>query len=514
MLCSTLPAQFLRSAAPPAGSCTQIFQTATVDAAGNRDRRVQVEMPREGRVLIGLGAAAAMALRQLRVLVETMPRDRRVLISLGVATALSVRQLLKIQSARARRARLKGLTKLELLPIERGAMIHTCPGIGTITFFTGSPAAAEEYLARRVAEMTAANPWLCAVLDHDPDTGVMAAYYPQEGAPRAPVFAVRRDLPLRRGMPYAAMERMLAPVTCGSGMEAVGAGSPLFRVTLLPDASAPDRAFAVVVSANHTLLDGHGYYKMYNMLSADVRVMSMQPVRKQDLPAKILEAMGGTPSIATACPPGYLARILSGKLRSALFPQTKYCGFDISAEWLAGQKESAVRAGEVAFVSTNDCVTSGFFNCLQPNIGIMLINFRGRIAGCDDDDMGNYEEFLMYLKDDYATPALLRKSVSGPPYHRAADPPTAMLSNWEHVRGATYSTVTNWSTFARPLALGGAKQEMHLPLADGGQAAPPGFSVCILFQPAAGRVAALVFGKQELLDRVRASGMCGTPLDL
>lgn len=297
---------------------------------------------------------------------------------------MAVRQLLKLRSTRVRRARLEGLTKLELLPSEREFFLCTIGGITTVTFFTGSPATAKEHLARRVAEMTALNPWLSAMLDRDPETGMMAAYYAQEGAPRAPLFAVRRDLPLRRGMSYAAMRRVLAPVMCASSRDSVGTGSPLFRVALLPDASAPDSAFALVVSANHSLVDGHGFYSLYNMLSADARAVALEPIRKQELPVKMLEAVGGEFSSTMPASPGFIVRYSVGQLREAFFPQTKACMFKISAEWLAKQKASAARVGNMAFVSTNDCIASEFFNCAQADEGRMLINFRGRVAGCKE----------------------------------------------------------------------------------------------------------------------------------
>lgn len=128
--------------------------------------------------------------------------------------------------------------------------------------------------------------------------------------------------------------------------------------------------------------------------------------------------------------------------------------------------------------------------------------------------MGNYEGTVVYFKGDYATPALLRKSVSGVPYRRAADPPTAMLSNWEHVCSATYAMNTNWSTFSRPLAFGGAKQEIHLPLLDVSQCPGSIQSAMIIFQPTAGGIAGMVFGKQEIINAVKASGMWGTALDV
>ena len=79
----------------------------------------------------------------------------------------------------------------------------------------------------------------------------------------------------------------------------------------------------------------------------------------------------------------------------------------------------------------------------------------------------------------------------------------------------TNGAVTNWSTFARPLSLPHSVQELHLPVFDWDQACPACiFGSLVIFQPASGRVAAMVAGKQALIDAIRANGMVGAPLDI
>ena len=67
-------------------------------------------------------------------------------------------------------------TKLTLLPSERSPVICMSPAMSTVTFFKGSPAAAEKHLAERVAAIVSANPWLASVLEIDAETGQMEAY--------------------------------------------------------------------------------------------------------------------------------------------------------------------------------------------------------------------------------------------------------------------------------------------------------------------------------------------------
>ena len=56
------------------------------------------------------------------------------------------------------------------------------------------------------------------------------------------------------------------------------------------------------------------------------------------LPTKILAAMGSEPSLMAICPPGFLARFISGQLRIALFPVTQALGFYVLEAWIKEQK--------------------------------------------------------------------------------------------------------------------------------------------------------------------------------
>ena len=47
-------------------------------------------------------------------------------------------------------------------------------------------------------------------------------------------------------------------------------------------------------------------------------------------------------------------------------------------------------------MSTNDCITSEFCSLLKCDVALMAVNFRGKIDGCGDDDVGNYEDLIAY----------------------------------------------------------------------------------------------------------------------
>ena len=313
------------------------------------------------------------------------------------------------------------------------------------------------------------------------------------------LFAERRDIAVER-TPYASLVAALAPVLCGTSVECRGTAKPLFQVSLV---SCANDTYALVVSANHSLVDGHGYYRIYNMLSEGASVESLDPARKFDMPDKMVAAMHDERSLLQQASPGFLVRFITAQIKNAIAPSTHCHAFYIDEDWVARAKRDA---DGVAFVSTNDCVVSEFCSLLNCDVALMAINFRGKVDGCGDDDVGNYEDLLAYTPRDYASPSLIRRSVTGPSYFRASGAP--LPTNLEHL-SATYGAVTNWATFARPLELDGV-QQLHLPLLDWNASTPPSvFGAMVIFRPRAGCLAAFVGGSRAFVEKVRRSGMVG-----
>ncbi|CAH0373302.1 unnamed protein product [Pelagomonas calceolata] len=419
--------------------------------------------------------------------------SKAVAVAAGAAAALAY-----YLRRRRRAARMKLLathTKIALLASERGAVVAMSPATSTVTFFKGSPRRVANKLRNKVAAIVEANPWLAARLDDD-ENGELALFVPPE---LPELFAERRDIAVER-TPYASLVAALAPVLCGTSVECRGTAKPLFQVSLV---SCANDTYALVVSANHSLVDGHGYYRIYNMLSEGSKVESLDPARKFDVPSRMVAAMHDEHSLLQRAPPGFLLRFITAQIKNAVAPSTHAHAFYINEAWVAARKATA---DGVAFLSTNDCVTSEFCSLLNCDVALMAVNFRGKIDGCGDDDVGNYEDLIAFTPRDYASPSLIRRSVSGPQYFRATGAP--LPTNREHL-AASYGAVTNWATFAEPLELDGV-QQLHLPLLDWNASTPPSvFGAMVVFRPRAGRLAAFVGGGSTFVERVKASGMVG-----
>ncbi|EOD19656.1 hypothetical protein EMIHUDRAFT_444879 [Emiliania huxleyi CCMP1516] len=147
---------------------------------------------------------------------------------------------------------------------------------------------------------------------------------------------------------------------------------------------------------------------------------------------------------------------IGGLLYSALLRTTvEVRTFHVDETYIAAQKAAAKASGASAFVSTNDVITSWFLQRGGFGLGMMAVNFRGRLPDAPMSLAGNYESVVLYRLADVATPSLLRRSLAK--LRRAATPSTDLPSSREHL-GLRCGMVSNWSSFAKPVELPGASQ--------------------------------------------------------
>lgn len=70
------------------------------------------------------------------------------------------------------------------------------------------------------------------------------------------------------------------------------ANSSCLIVALVLDASAPEERFTIVASVNHSLMDGHTLHRLFNMLSMESSVQSLNPCRQMSAGEEIREKLG------------------------------------------------------------------------------------------------------------------------------------------------------------------------------------------------------------------------------
>jgi len=318
-------------------------------------------------------------------------------------------------------------------------------------------------------------------------------------------------------MPYEELVNCLLPVQCARSKPATDKDEVLFRVAVVPieagadgDQSLPLQqaldlpGFALVVSMSHTLGDGHTYYKLYSMLSADSEVDKLDPVRVEGFEAAKTEIIGEKETAmfkSAGVAFGIVGTYIGTKLgRSA--PQN-ICVNEVDPAWAAKEKTKAKRESQVPFVSTNDALTSWYFREMGADMNIMVANFRSRhpsVLDLSDHHVGNYEANLPYFPGDVETPVLIRQSIRDTDgtfrVRRAGSPTTEIPNFWTLLHNKT-SIITNWSTFYRDVNLqddaqynkdNTIKPKLHLPILETDGLITSVWNSAIIFRPRIGEL--------------------------
>eukprot|EP00316_Scyphosphaera_apsteinii_P015788 CAMPEP_0119324312 /NCGR_PEP_ID=MMETSP1333-20130426/62823_1 /TAXON_ID=418940 /ORGANISM="Scyphosphaera apsteinii, Strain RCC1455" /LENGTH=390 /DNA_ID=CAMNT_0007331991 /DNA_START=1 /DNA_END=1173 /DNA_ORIENTATION=+ len=379
--------------------------------------------------------------------------------------------------------------------------------VSTITFFNGDPAAAAEFLADRVAHILHLNPCLGGWIEGG------KCYYDPQPTGHSGIFCVCSvdEIALSREMSLRAMGAAVESKLCKKGQ--AGPSESLFRVVLLPDAVQPTCRYALLVTMSHLIGDGYTFYMIHNMLSMTEAFVALTAQRKPQISKDINAALGEDG--AAMFNAGFVANAVGGLALAALKGQRlEVRMFHVNEAFIDAQKTEAKASG-ASFVSSNDIITSWVMERSAAQLGCMAVNFRGRVAGATSDLAGNYESLLFYRPADFASPALLRASL--PKLRRASEPPTSLPTSREHL-GLRCCTCSNWSTFAKSLALpGGSKQTLHIPLYNlkpGG--VPLTHCGCVIFRPEESKpVACMIFGAPQLLAALPTQGeLVGESVDV
>ena len=144
----------------------------------------------------------------------------------------------------------------------------------------------------------------------------------------------------------------------------------------------------------------------------------------------------------------------------------------------------------------------------MPVLGMMAVNFRGRIEGSHNDALaGNYESTVYYLRGDFESPGLIRRSLAT--MRRCGTSPFHLFTRLRAPGGL----ISNWMTFCLPPKLPGSRELLHLPIFHTDEL-PPGWSLCLVFRSRGKQASIFVAGPPELLHQIEAeaSGPTGAPI--
>lgn len=417
------------------------------------------------------------------------------------------------------------------------------PPITTLTFYPGT--APVGYLRSRVAELLAANPWLTArLVKKGTPNGDVALSVPPRADSESVVdshFKVydAGQTGLADDLDYRELVSRVLPVQCARSKPAID-HEPLFKVAVMPLEGEPRSSadaqpsaesasmhevdpggFALMVSMNHTVGDGHTYYRLYQMLSADADMQALEPTRVQGFEDEKTLVVGAKESAFLTSAGVGLGVVGTFLLAKATRRQQHVSVHALDQTWVDAQKELARAEGKVPFVSTNDVMTSWFFRDMDSDANLMVANFRSRtpsIAGLGEEHVGNYEANIPYFRGDVETPALIRQSIRGEDgtfRARPAGTPTTAIPGFFTMLRNRMSIITNWASFYHEFALAAddghrrlISPELHIPIMESEGMITSVWNNAILFASGKGRLGILLI-TQEQPDAAPGTGPLG-----
>ncbi|MGL1862366.1 MAG: hypothetical protein OCC46_07570 [Pseudodesulfovibrio sp.] len=423
------------------------------------------------------------------------------------------------------------------------------PPVTTITLYEG--VAPVHFLRHRLALIFEKNPWLTSrIVKKNTTDSIVSLAYSKTFELESTIdqyFTVYEpgDLGFSLSLPYETLVDCLLPTQCVRSKPATDEDEPLFKVSVVPieseevgdnEATPLHQAitlpgFALVVSMNHTLGDGHTYYKLYGMLSSDTDVVALAPVRVADFEEAKIEVIGEKENAmftSAGLGLGIMGTYLGGKL-TRREPQN-ICVHAVDSAWVAQEKAKAKQEGQVPFISTNDALTSWFFHTMKSDLNIMVANFRSRkpsILGLNDNHAGNYEANIPYFPGDVENPSLIRQSISDVDSMframRAGSPSTEIPNFLTLVRNRS-ALITNWATFYRDVVLmdivpdnetSSFNPKLHLPIMEPDGIITSVWNNAIIFRPRASELGILIITRHfnsDMLTQLKAEKGSDVPL--
>ncbi|KAJ3348102.1 hypothetical protein HDU83_001588 [Entophlyctis luteolus] len=371
-----------------------------------------------------------------------------------------------------------GTATVELLRYEMDlARIGIILPISSLTFY--KEALDVEYLRQRTCKIIQLNPWLTgrvvskgksAQIIHptDPDDASMTDYFST-----AQVTGLNPDIPPLEASKL--LDRILIPATC------LNKDVRLFQVVVINKS-------ILLISLNHAIGDGYTYYSLYKMFSSKASPFSLTTARIP-IDDAVESLLGKREANFPTSTPLALSMLWHYLVRSA---KPSAAIYDVDLALLSDAKLAAADpVNDVAFVSTNDILTSWYLKACGVSIGLMAVHFRDRINGVSEKLAGNYIQSLLLHQTDFDTPARIRRIVNNGLSRVGASRVPSVL---EALKG-NFATVTNWAGFYEDLLIGDdVKPLYHLPVL------PPRnlfSSFVVIYRPNAERLSVLVVANKQ-----------------
>jgi len=338
-----------------------------------------------------------------------------------------------------------------LLELESGIIAKNTASIATISFFEGELSQVYSEIKERFESIVKANPWLAGTLEKR-KKGIGLVY--DEIDIEELIYFNPNGLNIHSQLPYEEITKLAEPYIVKAPKDMLNSKEKVCSLVLSQNS---DHSFSMIFSVSHSVVDGHSYYQLLNMLSDDKEVISLSEKRKYETTIQIKEAVGrDTYDYFVG-----IAHVFNALFGMAIAKRAKVFAYYIDQEKISTIKNAHNDFKRCEYLSTNDILTSTYGVFTKVRLLLMAINFRGKLKVLDNNDAGNYEAVVLFDEKTYAKPSGIRQTLStGEPYRGLVD---KLPSFFEGIR-CKMGFITNWATFSEELRFRGCKEELHLPL--------------------------------------------------
>jgi hypothetical protein len=382
---------------------------------------------------------------------------------------------------------------LELTIMEKEGNVLTSRAVSSITLYNGD-ITSKFSLSEQVFDILKANPWLAGRLVRHQFPGrkkkeIVLKY------PRAFPDNKLNDHYYEKWISSAEFNEKLSldriseivnPFLSKAGIDSIDNDEILFKIIILKIYDAASDSLsnrkviqtALVYTLSHIIGDGHTFYRLYAFLDGRVPIESLIVKRDVTFPVCVNNERGEF----------YQKLMKSWKLKAAIIIRRLFLCKPISAkvflvkqdalnekkkEYLSSaptvSSTSTVKIAsslgshreKVNIVSSNDILTSLFFNKMSVAYGVMAVNFLSRKEEYTNDHAGNYEATIIYGREDYQSPHGIRQAL----LNNYSAPRTTFPDSVKAFCNFAPTLITNWSSFYVHLKFPGTNSHVyHLPL--------------------------------------------------
>lgn len=346
---------------------------------------------------------------------------------------------------------------IELLKDEQGGLMME-EGIATISFFQGDFNKASDALRSQFALVISSNPWLAGKLEKTKEGKIQLRSGSVDDISNLFIATDDVGFEISPRIPYVTMCTNMyksGSLVVGNGYAILDKDKP---VTLLTVVKSSANEFAVIFSMSHVIGDGRTFYEIFNMLRPGSQVRALTSKRVMEFSESMRDAYGRKEFEWADSMSTQILYTVSMMFNSA----PKCFAFHLDEAKISKAKVKAARDGGVDFVSTNDIITSGFFNACDARIGFMGFDCRDKgLDGVGNDLAGNYVTALVIGPEVFATAGTMREMYTpGKPYVTTKMPLPGCCCG-----KGRFAMVTNWSSFAQELiAIDDCEMVIHLPV--------------------------------------------------